>query len=42
MAECAQGRELVAESCGGSCVATNVLVGEVFLCSGQSNMGQPL
>ena len=36
------GRELVAESNGERCVATNVLVGEVFLCSGQSNMQQPL
>ena len=36
------GRELVAECNGERCVATNVLVGEVFLCSGQSNMQQPL
>jgi len=42
MGECAQGRELVVESGGERCVATNVLVGEVFLCSGQSNMQQPL
>ncbi|MBE6397101.1 MAG: hypothetical protein E7046_08870 [Lentisphaerae bacterium] len=38
----AEGRELVAECGDERCVATNVLVGEVFLCSGQSNMQQPL
>ncbi len=38
----AEGRELVAECGGERCMATNVLVGEVFLCSGQSNMEQPL
>ena len=37
-----EGCELAVESGGERCVATNVLVGEVFLCSGQSNMEQPL
>lgn len=42
MAACAQGRQLVVESGEERVSLGNVLVGRVYLCSGQSNMDFPL
>lgn len=42
MAACAEGRELVIQGESETIVSRNVLVGEVWLCSGQSNMHCPV